>query len=45
MKLDGVLKNSQGDGKMAYISRKDCAKAVAWALHRGAEYDLSLIHI
>lgn len=29
---DGVLKNSQGDGLMAYISRKDCAKAVAYAL-------------
>ena len=26
------LSNSQGDGKMAYISRKDCAKAVAHAL-------------
>ncbi|WEV39652.1 NAD(P)H-binding protein [Lactobacillus sp. ESL0684] len=25
------LANSQGDGKMAYISRKDCAKAVAYA--------------
>ena len=35
--LDGVLKNSQGDGKMAYISRKDCAKAMAYALHRGFE--------
>ncbi|GIN63607.1 NAD(P)-dependent oxidoreductase [Robertmurraya siralis] len=32
VKTDGVLKNSQGDGKMAYISRKDCAKAVAHAL-------------
>ncbi|MDL4842111.1 NmrA family NAD(P)-binding protein [Aquibacillus rhizosphaerae] len=31
-KDDGVLKNSQGDGKMAYISRRDCAKAVAYAL-------------
>lgn len=30
--MDGVMKNSQGDGKMAYISRKDCAKAVAYAL-------------
>lgn len=29
---DGVLKNSQGAGKMAYISRQDCAKAVAHAL-------------
>ena len=35
--LDGVLKNSQGDGLMAYISRKDCAKALAYALHRGGE--------
>lgn len=26
------LSNSQGNGKMAYISRKDCAKAVAYAL-------------
>jgi NAD(P)H dehydrogenase (quinone) len=31
-KTDGVLKNNQADGKMAYISRKDCAKAVAYAL-------------
>jgi NAD(P)H dehydrogenase (quinone) len=31
-KGDGILKNSQGEGKMAYISRKDCAKAVAYAL-------------
>ncbi|WP_315671607.1 NAD(P)H-binding protein [Clostridium sp. 19966] len=30
--MGGVLKNSQGNGKMAYISRKDCAKAVAYAL-------------
>ncbi|SHK84735.1 NAD(P)H dehydrogenase (quinone) [Anaerocolumna jejuensis DSM 15929] len=32
VKIDGVMKNSQGDGKMAYISRKDCAMAVAYAL-------------
>ncbi|WP_440897429.1 NmrA family NAD(P)-binding protein [Amphibacillus sp. Q70] len=32
VKADGILKNSQGDGKMAYISRNDCAKAVAHAL-------------
>ena len=42
---DGVLKNSQGDGKMAYISRKDCAKAVAFALFRGAEYDHATLDI
>lgn len=45
VKLDGVLKNSQGDGKMAYISRKDCAKAVAYALHRGAEYSHATLDI
>ena len=45
VKGDGVLKNSQGDGKMAYISRKDCAKAVAYALFRGAEYDHSILDI
>ena len=32
VKIDGVMKNSQGDGKMAYISRKDCAMSVAYAL-------------
>ena len=37
VRADGVLKNSQGDGLMAYISRKDCAKALAYALHRGNE--------
>lgn len=45
VKLDGVLKNSQGDGKMAYISRKDCAKAVAYALHRGGEYSHAILDI
>ena len=45
VKLDGVLKNSQGDGKMAYISRKDCAKAVAYALHRGEEYHHAILDI
>lgn len=32
VKGDGVLKNNQGDGLMAYISRRDCAKAAAYAL-------------
>lgn len=32
VKAGGIMKNNQGDGKMAYISRKDCAKAVAYAL-------------
>lgn len=43
--LDGVLKNSQGDGKMAYISRKDCAKAVAYALAKGAKYHNQIFDI
>ena len=43
--MDGVLKNSQGDGLMAYISRKDCAKALAYALHRGAEYSHAVLNI
>lgn len=45
VKGDGVLKNSQGDGKMAYISRKDCAKAVAYALYKGSEYDHATLNI
>lgn len=35
--LNSPLTNSQGDGLMAYISRKDCAKAVAYALHKSNE--------
>ena len=34
VKGDGVLKNNQGDGLMAYISRKDCAKAAAYAMYK-----------
>lgn len=45
VKGDGVLKNSQGDGKMAYISRVDCGKAVAYALHRGSEYNEAILNI
>ena len=37
-KMNAPLTNSQGDGLMAYISRKDCAKAVAYALHRSNEF-------
>ncbi|WP_079709022.1 NmrA family NAD(P)-binding protein [Paraliobacillus ryukyuensis] len=43
-KSDGVLKNSQGDGKMAYISRKDCAKAVAYAL-KSSDYHQATLNI
>ena len=45
VKGDGVLKNSQGDGKMAYISRKDCAKAVAHALVKGDKYPKTVFDI
>lgn len=45
VKMGGVLKNSQGDGKMAYISRKDCAKAVAYALAKGDEYTAQILDI
>ena len=36
--MNAPLTNSQGDGLMAYISRKDCAKALAYALHRSNEF-------
>ena len=36
--MNAPLTNSQGDGLMAYISRKDCAKALAYALHRANEF-------
>ncbi len=44
VKMGGVLKNSQGDGKMAYISRKDCAIALAHALAT-KEYHESILNI
>ncbi|NGZ76496.1 NAD(P)H-binding protein [Saccharibacillus alkalitolerans] len=44
VKGDGVLKNNQGDGKMAYISRKDCAKAVAYAL-ASTEYHEAILNM
>lgn len=45
VKTTGVLANSQGDGLMAYVSRKDCAKAVAYALVRGDEYHQAALDI
>lgn len=36
--MNAPLTNSQGDGLMAYISRKDCAKTLAYALHRSNEF-------
>lgn len=44
VKMGGVMKNSQGDGKMAYISRKDCAKAAAHALATD-RYTKSILNI
>ena len=39
VKMGGVMQNNQADGKMAYISRKDCAKAVAHALATDKYHD------
>lgn len=44
VKGDGVLMNNQADGKMAYISRKDCAKAVAYAL-ASTDYHKAVLNI
>lgn len=44
-KMNAPLTNSQGDGLMAYISRKDCAKAVAHALHRSNEFSKKVWNI
>jgi len=39
------LSNSMGYGHMAHLSRKDAAKALAYALHRHAEYDHATLDI
>jgi NAD(P)H dehydrogenase (quinone) len=44
VKMNQPLQNSQGDGKMAYISRKDCAKAVAYAL-ASKDYHEAILNI
>lgn len=44
-KMNAPLTNSQGDGLMAYISRKDCAKAVAYALYRSNEFSKKVWNI
>lgn len=44
VKMGQPLQNSQGDGKMAYISRKDCAKAVAYAL-ASKDYHEAILNI
>jgi len=37
--------NNSGNGHMAFISRKDCAKALAYALHKANEYDHKIFDI
>jgi len=37
--INAPFVNNSGDGHMALISRKDCAKALAYALHKANEYD------
>jgi NAD(P)H dehydrogenase (quinone) len=42
----GVLRNNRGDGKVAYVSREDCAAAAAAVLtggakHAGRAYDIT----
>ncbi len=44
VKMGIPMQNSQGDGKMAYISRKDCAKALAYAL-ASKEYTKEIFNI
>jgi len=43
--IKSPLRNSMGYGHMAYISRKDCAKALAYALHRHSEYERAILNI
>ncbi|ORX41611.1 NAD(P)-binding protein [Piromyces finnis] len=39
------LSNNMGNGHMAFISRKDCAKALAYALHKSKDYDHAILNI
>jgi len=39
------LSNNMGNGHMAFISRKDCAKALAYALHKNKEYSHATLDI
>jgi len=39
------LANNMGNGHMAFISRKDCAKALAYALHKHNEYSHATLDI
>jgi len=43
--INQPFSNNAGLGHMAFISRKDCAKALAFALHRANEYDHATLDI
>jgi len=43
--MKAPLSNNMGNGRMAFISRKDCAKALAYALHRASEYPKATLDI
>jgi len=43
--MKAPLANSMGSGKMAFVSRKDCAKAFACALIRNKDYDHAVLNI
>jgi len=43
--MKAPLANNFGNGHMAFISRKDCAKALAYALHKHKEYDHAVLNI
>jgi NAD(P)H dehydrogenase (quinone) len=45
LSIKSPLSNSMGNGHMAHVSRKDCAKALAFALHRHKEYDHATLDI
>ncbi len=40
---DHIVRSNQGDGKMAYVSRKDCAEALAYAA--AGDYDDKVFYI
>jgi len=44
-KMNIPMSNNFGNGHMAFISRKDCAKALAYALHKSNEYSNAVLNI
>jgi len=45
VKMGIPMANNMGNGHMAFVSRKDCAKALAYALHKSKEYDHATLDI